>query len=63
LVATRNNIIAALHAVERIKKDRVEVWRVILAPDGTVVARIYRGSFNAPPGSHIGEPQHQEVRP
>ena len=47
---TRAEIINQLAAIERVLATRVPIVRVILAPDGTVVGHITRGSFRAPPG-------------
>lgn len=54
---TRDEIIAAMHALEQLHEETIEVWRVIIAPDGTVIQRIYRGC-NQPRDSH--EPHHKE---
>jgi hypothetical protein len=51
---------ADLAALEAYLDRRVEVWVSIIDPDGTVVERIYRGSFIAPPGSRVGEPRQKE---
>lgn len=58
---TRDEIIEALATVERVLADRVFVVRVIIAPDGKELRRIYRCSFQQPPGSHVGE-LHQKGR-
>jgi hypothetical protein len=42
---THIELITALAAIEQAFDDRVEVWREVVEPDGTVSQRIYRGSF------------------
>ncbi|MGB2710114.1 MAG: hypothetical protein WBC33_01250 [Conexibacter sp.] len=46
---TRDELSAALAALQRALDSRVEVYRVTIAPDGTVVKRIYCGAFSRPP--------------
>lgn len=58
-----SSALAALTAIEQALDDRVEVWHDIIDMDGRVIRRIYRGSFQQPPGSHIGESQHQRGTP
>lgn len=53
---TREEIARALAAIEQARANRVEVWIDIIEMDGSVSQRIYRGSFIAQPGSHVGEP-------
>lgn len=48
---TREEVIAALSAIERALEQRVEVWREVIEMDGTVSRRIYRGFFTAPRAS------------
>jgi len=45
---TREEIAQALADIERLLSESVEVWRVILAPDGRELKRLYRGSFQRP---------------
>jgi hypothetical protein len=48
----RDELTAALAALEAHLEDRVEIWRVVVEPNGTfggrAVGRIYRGSFQRP---------------
>jgi hypothetical protein len=47
---TREEIARALRDIEQAREERVEVWRVIINPDGTETGRrIYRGSFQRDP--------------
>jgi len=48
-MVTRNQLTSALAALETRLENRVELWRVIVNADGTVVRRVYRCSFQAPP--------------
>jgi hypothetical protein len=57
---THTSLIAALATIEHKLATRVQVWRVVINASGRIVKRIYRGSFTAPPGSHIGEPKQKE---
>ena len=44
----RDDLLATLQALDEIDDHlghRVDVWREIIAPDGTVVGRVYRYSF------------------
>ena len=45
----RTEVVTTLAAIARRLDTRVEIWKVVLNPDGTIVRRIYRGSFTAPP--------------
>lgn len=53
---TREEFAHALSAIEQTLDDRVAVWRIIIDEHGNEIGRIYRGSFNAPGDSRIGEP-------
>ena len=52
---TRDEIVKMLATVERTLDQRVEVWREVLEPDGTVIARVYSGSFQRTPDSYGGK--------
>jgi hypothetical protein len=58
---TREEIARTLSTIEQALDRRVHVWRIIIDPSGKEVGRIYRGSFNAPSGSYIGEPSHRRT--
>ncbi len=58
-MVNRNAIVATLHAFERIRAERVEVWRNVINGNGKETGRIYRGTFIALPGSHVGESRFQ----
>ena len=50
MVASRAELAATLAAISRRLDTRVQIWRVILNPDGSPTGqRIFRGSFTAPP--------------
>ena len=61
-MVNRDAIVAALHAYERIRADRVEIWINIIEMDGSVSQRIYRGSFQRPRDPHIRESTTQGRR-
>ena len=48
----RDEIMRELADIEHALTERVEVWRIIVKPDGTVSGRLYLGSSQRP-----GEPQ------
>jgi hypothetical protein len=48
--STRQQLVNKLAAIERLLSERVELWRQIVNPDGTLGARIYSGSFQRPRG-------------
>jgi hypothetical protein len=46
---TPDEVRAALQAITReLEENRVTVVRQVINPDGTVIRRIYRGSFQQP---------------
>ncbi len=49
VVATREDTIAALQAIEQLLDQRVEVWRIVVDETGKETGRVYRGNFVAPP--------------
>jgi hypothetical protein len=57
MVTIREEIIELLHAVERLRSERVSVVHVIVDERGKEIGRVVRGRFIASPGSHVGEPQ------
>lgn len=60
---TREEIAHALAAIEQARERRVEIWRVVINPDGTETGqRIFRGYLNAQPGSRIGESSQRRDR-
>jgi hypothetical protein len=61
---TRDELARTLSAIEQAHANRVEIWCVILDPTGKEVGRIYRGSFQRPRGSQVGESQgdHHEKK-
>lgn len=46
---TREEMVVHLAALEQHLNAKVRIVRVVIAPDGTEVGRIYRGSFSMPP--------------
>ena len=59
---THAEIIAALSAITQTLDERVHIWRVIVDEHGVETGqRIYRGSFQRPRDSHIGESHSQGV--
>ena len=46
---TRDELLVELAALEAHIDNRVDIVRVIIAPDGTVVGKVRRGSFYAAP--------------
>ena len=57
---THDELIAAMHDLERLREETVELWRIVIDEKGDEVGRLYRGSFQRPRGT---EPQHaQEER-
>ena len=54
------DLVHALAAIERALHARVEVWRIVIDETGKEIDRLYRGSFNAPHDSRIGEP-HNDI--
>ena len=44
---TKEEIARELQTITRTLEQRVEIWRVVLAPNGAIVKRIYRGSFKS----------------
>ena len=45
---SREEIIETLTVLERLLAARTEIWREVIAPDGTVEKRMYSGSFLQP---------------
>jgi hypothetical protein len=45
---TRENLLDDLADLDAHLDRRVQIVRVVVAPDGTVLGRIYRGSFSMP---------------
>jgi hypothetical protein len=60
---TREELATSLAAIEQAFDQKVELWRIVYDEKGNEVDRIYRGSFIAPPGSHVRGPQTQGVTP
>lgn len=49
-MVTRNELTSALATLEAHLANRVELWRDVITPDGTIVRRIYCHSFRMPGG-------------
>ena len=43
---TNDKLVATLAAIKQNLDSRRDVWCTLVAPDGTIVKRIYRGSFS-----------------
>jgi len=42
----REDVIREMQAIAEVLDQRIDIWRIIIATDGTVSRRIYRGSFS-----------------
>jgi hypothetical protein len=50
---THDELIAAMHDLDRLDEERVEVWRIVLDEHGHELHRIFRGVFYRPRGSEL----------
>ena len=60
---THQEITRNMQAIAEALANRVEIWVQVVEADGTLAERVYQGSFQRSPGTHIGERPDREKRP